>query len=201
MIQEVVLLTGEMEGPHFQALLISLNPRLKVIHAQTQDELEAACLRPAPKGGRRLIAFSTSVIVPKVILNGLSMEAYNFHSGPPTYPGSHSASFAIYDRAKYFGVTAHVMREKVDCGPIIAVEWFVIHKNARFMELELSAYKLLLNIFTNLAPHFATSSDPLPVIDAHWSCQKRTNAEFESMKNLEADMDEAEIKLRFKAFG
>ena len=198
---EVILLTGEVEGPHFQALLESLNPRLKIIHVQSSDELEIACLKPTPEGGRRLIAFCTSVIVPKDILNGLSFEAYNFHSGPPTYPGSHSASFAIYEGAKHFGVTVHVMEEKVDCGPIVVFEQLLIQENIRFMELELESYELLLKIFTNLAPHIATSNKPLPIIDVHWSGHKHTNAEFENMKVIEADMDEAEIRLRFRAFG
>jgi hypothetical protein len=86
MPEEVVLLTGEVEGPHFRAMLTSLNPGLAVIQTQTREELEVACLGPAPGGGRRLIAFSTSVIVPKAVLDGLSMEAYNFHPGPLRTP-------------------------------------------------------------------------------------------------------------------
>ena len=69
------------------------------------------------------------------------------------------------------------------------------------MELEMESYELLLKIFAELAPHFATSNDPLPVIDVQWSGVKHTKAEFEAMKILEADMDEDEIKLRFRAFG
>jgi hypothetical protein len=52
-----------------------------------------------------------------------------------------------------------------------------------------------------MAPHFASSDDPLPVIDAQWSGARHTKAEFEAMKVLEADMDEAEINLRYRAFG
>ena len=201
MPEEVVLLTGEVEGPHFRAMLTSLNPGLTVIHTQTREELEAVCLNTGPGGGRRLIAFSTSVIVPKTVLNGLQMSSYNFHPGPPTYPGSHAASFAIYDGTEHFGATAHVMEEKVDCGPIVAVEWFVIPEKARFMDLELKTYELLLEMFADLMPHLATSDDPLPVIDAQWSGNKHTKAEFEAMKELEADMEEAEINLRYRAFG
>jgi methionyl-tRNA formyltransferase len=201
MPEEVVLLTGEVEGPHFRAMLTSFNPGLTVIHTQTREELEAACLNPAPVGGRRLIAFSTAVIVPKAVLDGLSLAAYNFHPGPPAYPGSHAASFAIYDGAEHFGATAHVMEEKVDCGPIVAVEWFVMPENPRFMELEIKTYELLLKIFADFASHFATSDDPLPVIDAQWSGSKHTKAEFEAKKELVADMDEAEINLRYRAFG
>ncbi|HIM24292.1 MAG TPA: hypothetical protein EYM29_01570, partial [Rhodospirillales bacterium] len=46
-------------------------------------------------GVRRLIAFSTSVIVPKAILDGLETPAYNFHPSPPTYPGSHATNFSF----------------------------------------------------------------------------------------------------------
>ncbi|MBT3305444.1 MAG: methionyl-tRNA formyltransferase [Alphaproteobacteria bacterium] len=201
MPDEVILLTGEVEGPHFRAMLTSLNPGLAVVHTQTREELEAACLKPVPAGGRRLISFSTSVIVPKAVLDGLTMTAYNFHPGPPTYPGSHAASFAIYEGADYFGATAHVMEEKVDCGPIVAAEWFAMLENPRFMELEIKTYELLLKIFADFAPHFATSNDPLPEIDAKWSGAKHTKAEFEAMKVLEADMEETEINLRYRAFG
>ncbi len=84
---------------------------------------------------------------------------------------------------------------------IVAVEWFVMPEGARFMDMKLKTYELLLKIFADLAPHFATSNDPLAEIDARWSGPKHTKAEFEAMKVLEADMDEAEINLRYRAFG
>ena len=201
MLKEVVLLTGEVEGPHFRTMLKSFNPDLIVIHVQSLEELKKAFLSPSKNGERRLIAFSTPIIVPKNILNELSIKSYNFHSGPPTYPGSHPASFAIYEGAKYFGATAHVLEEKVDCGAIVGVEWFLIQENTRFMELEIRAYELLLKLFTDFAPHFATSEESLPELEVHWSGVKHTKSEFEAMKELEIDMDEEEIKLRFRAFG
>ncbi len=202
MPEEIILLTGDVEGPHFRVILESHNPALVVVHAQTRDELEAACLRPTTGGGaRRLISFSTSVIVPAAVLEALGLPAYNFHPGSPEYPGSHAASFAIYDGAGRFGATAHLMEEKVDCGPIVAAEWFVVPEKARFLDLEIKTYELLLKIFADLVPHLATSDNPLPAIDAQWSGTKHTNAEFFSMKELKPDMDEAEINLRFRAFG
>ena len=123
MPEEIILLTGEVEGPHFRAMLENANPALKVVHAETVAALGDACAAPPPGGGaRRLVAFSTHIIVPGPILDGLSAPAYNFHPGPPTYPGSHAASFAIYEGAEHFGATAHVMDHQVDCGPIVAVE-------------------------------------------------------------------------------
>ncbi|NQU61455.1 MAG: methionyl-tRNA formyltransferase [Rhodospirillales bacterium] len=202
MLEEIILLTGEVEGPHFRVILESVNPGLTVVHAETLGALEAACARPPIGGGkRRLIAFSTPVIVPAAVLAGLDGPAYNFHPGSPAYPGSHAASFAIYEGAEHFGATAHVMEPKVDCGPIVAVEWFVMPENIRFMDLELKTYEVLLKMFSSLAPHLATSDKPLPETDDQWSGPKRTNAQFEAMKELVADMDEAEVMLRFRAFG
>ncbi len=202
MPEEIILLTGEVEGPHFRTMLESCNSGLVIVHAETLEELETACLRPTAGGGlRKLLAFSTSVIVPEAVLAALPGPSYNFHPGSPAYPGTHAASFAIYEGAEHFGATAHVMEDKVDCGPIVAAEWFVVPENTRFMDLELKTYELLLKMFADRVGHLATSDDPLPVIDAQWSGKKHTDAEFEAMKEIEADMEEAEINLRFRAFG
>ncbi|HEX9568430.1 MAG TPA: formyltransferase family protein [Rhodospirillales bacterium] len=202
MPEEVVLLTGEVEGPHFRAILQSVNRSLIVHHAETLEALAAICGAPTQGGGlRRLVAFSTGVVVPPAILDGLRTPAYNFHPGPPTYPGSHAASFAVYEGAERFGATVHEMTAQVDSGPIVAVEWFEMPANVRFMDLELATYKVLLKLFADLAPTLATSDAPLPRIDVNWSGRRRTKAEFEKMKVLEADMDEAEIRLRYRAFG
>jgi methionyl-tRNA formyltransferase len=202
MPEEIVLLTGEVEGPHFRAILQGLNPALVVHHARMLAELENICASPPPKGGlRRLIAFSTDVIVPKALLDGLGAPAYNFHLGPPTYPGSRAASFAIYEGAEKFGATVHEMAASVDSGPIIAVEWFDMPAKARFLDLELMTYRLSAKLFNDLAPRLATSDDPLPPIGVQWSGKKHTNAEFRKMKELVADMDESEIRRRYRAFG
>ena len=72
----------------------------------------------------------------------------------------------------------------------------MVPEGARLMDLELKTYELLLKMFTDRVPHLAASDDPLPVIDAQWSGKKHTDAEFEAMKELEAN-----ITLRFRAFG
>ena len=57
----------------------------------------------------RLIAFATPVIVPGRILASLGYGAYNFHPGPPQYPGWAPAHFALYEQANEFGATVHAM--------------------------------------------------------------------------------------------
>lgn len=200
MPSEIVLLTSDAEADQLRGILRRHNPALEVVHARDRVELDAAC----PDGGgdgRRLIAFCTSVIVPARALAAVQQPAYNFHPGPPTYPGSHVASFAIYDGAKMFGATAHEMAEAVDSGPIVGVEWFRVPDGLRFMDLELRAYKALVDLFLKLAPHLACEGAPLERLDMTWGERATTNKDFERMRRIDETMTEAEIKRRFRAFG
>ena len=199
MPKEIVLLTGEVEGPHLAAALRGYNPALSVAHVEDRHQLTDACSKPST-GYRRLIAFCTSVIVPAEVLEAVDGPAYNFHPGPPTYPGAHAASFAIYDDAKRFGVTAHEMEAKVDSGRIVAVKWFDIVEDLRFPELEIKAYRALVELFRELAPQLAGASTPLPRADETCSGHQTTSAEFDQMREIDETMSEAEIKRRFRAF-
>jgi len=203
MLNEIVLLTGGVEGPHLAMVLNNHNPDLSIVCAETASELEAACLGPDrdQNSPPRLIAYCTNVIVPASVLDAVHAPAYNFHPGPPTYPGAHAAGFAIYDGAAHFGVTAHEMERSVDSGVIVGVDWFDLPENSRFTDLELKAYGQLLQLFNRLAPWLATNADPIPALDMGWGERKTTSADVERMKELDADMSEEEIKRRWRAFG
>ena len=105
------------------------HPQLTIYPVATSDDLAAidtGVLRRA-----RLIAFSSPVIVPPDVLSALGFGAYNFHPGPPEYPGWAPAHFALYEGAAEFGATAHAMAERVDSGPIVAVSRFPIPSDIR----------------------------------------------------------------------
>ncbi len=202
MLEEVILLTSEVEAPFLGDMLRQFNPALITVHAETKDQLIDACAKPPPGGGaRRLIAFCTAVIVPAKVLDSLPGPAYNFHPAPPSYPGSHPASFAIYEGAELYGVTAHEMVAAVDAGAIVAVDWFDMPANPRFTDLETLAYRALVSLFAQLAERLATDNTPLPPSGDVWFGPKRTKQDFERMQEFTADMDEEEIKRRFRAFG
>jgi len=204
---EIVLLTGGVEGEYLANVLGQANPDLSVVCVETLEGLRDACLSSnsveesdaGPK--RRLIAYCTDVIVPQEILDRVASPAYNFHPGPPAYPGSSAASFAIYDGARTFGVCAHEMKAKVDSGAIVGIGEFDIPENTRFTDLEILAYKQMLTLFQRLAPDLACSDQPLARIDAEWGQRKTSKADVARMKEITADMDEDEIRLRWRAFG
>jgi len=83
-----------------EAELKKHNPNMNFVTVTNKgslSELPAATLSQA-----RLIGFTTDVIVPATILAKIGFGCYNFHPGPPEYPGFEPIRFALYDDARSF---------------------------------------------------------------------------------------------------
>jgi methionyl-tRNA formyltransferase len=195
----IILLTGPTEQPVLTSVLRNANPRLTVHAPATLADIDA--LPPDVLARARLIGFVTPVVVPKRILDGLGYGAYNFHPGPPHYPGWLPAHFAVYDQASEFGATVHVMIERVDAGPIVGVERFPIAPRIGVAELEQLAYVEVARLFWKLAPALATDGEPHETLPVQWSGRKSTRRMHARMCELSADVSEAELGRRIDAFG
>src|ERR1700692_3765257 len=124
MFDTILLLAGAPEQSVLPLALRGHNPLLTVIPVGSAAEL--AALDSDLLSRARLIAFVTPEIVPQNVLARLGYGAFNFHPGPPGYPGWAPAHFALYHQAREFGATLHVMVEHVDAGPIIDVAYFPV---------------------------------------------------------------------------
>jgi len=195
----IILLTGQAEHATLAALLKRHNPRLTVHAVQTLAELEAFERHDLRRA--RLIAFLTAVIVPQGILNQLDFGAYNFHPGPPNYPGWVPSHFAVYDRATVFGATAHVMTEQVDSGPIVDIELFDIPPGTGVFDLEKLAFTAAARLLWRLAPALATQRDPLQPLPIQWCGRRCTRRLYEAMCEIPADISAEELERRLSAFG
>jgi len=194
----IVLLTGDVEAAPLTDVLHSHVPDLDIQHAETLAELR--CF--SQSGGHlRLISFVTGIIVPGDVLECFQGDAYNFHPGPPEYPGSGASNFAVYEEAKQFGSTAHIMTKSVDAGPIIQSVRFDIDPSLRFTDLELCAYRAAFDLFIDLSEVLAVSAEPLKPSGEQWSGIKRRKQDVIDMQTVTPQMDEAEITKRFRAFG
>src|SRR6202451_1914372 len=156
MFDTILLLAGAAEQSSLPLALRGHNPLLTVIPVGTAAELaalDANLLRRA-----RLIAFVTAEIVPPSVLARLGYGAFNFHPGPPNYPGWAPAHFALYDQARQFGATLHVMVEQVDAGPIIDASFFPVPADISVFGLEGLAYARLAQLFWRKAQSLATEA-------------------------------------------
>ena len=199
MFDTVILLSSALEREVFMTVLSTHNPCLTIIPVETLADLNA--LEPDTLAGARLIAFVTGVIVPADVLDQLGYGAYNFHPGPPAYPGYAPAHFALYRRAAEFGATAHVMAARVDEGPIVGVEMFSIPPGTSVISLEGMAYARLSYLFWSLAKPLATCSKPLAPLPLSWSGKKTTRRDYAAMRDVLADIPSDELDRRLELFG
>jgi methionyl-tRNA formyltransferase len=199
MFDTVILLSSALEREIFMTVLSEHNPCLTVIPVETLADLNA--LQPDTLASARLVAFVTGVIVPAKLLHQLGYGAYNFHPGPPGYPGFAPAHFALYRRALEFGATAHVMAARVDEGPIVGVEMFSIPPGASVISLEGMTYARLTYLFWSLAAKLATCSQPLAHLPLTWSGKKTTRRDVAAMCGIAADIPKDELDRRIELFG
>jgi methionyl-tRNA formyltransferase len=193
-LDTIVLLTGEVEHPVLGSILQAHNPQLAIRPVASCADL--AALEPQLLGRARLIAFATDVVVSPSILDQLGYGAYNFHPGPPHFPGWRPAHFAIHHRATEFGATAHVMLERVDAGPIVGVELFAVPAGSTVGGLEELAYAQLARLFGRLARPLATQIEPLAELPIRWSGKKTSRRALAAMCGIPLDLPRDELDRR-----
>ena len=198
---QIILVTGEVEGPFLTKILREFKESLTISHVQSQVELSKIFKTTCRFPSLRLIGFCTSIIVPANVVTTLPGLAYNFHPAPPSYPGVNAANFAIYNGEERFGVTAHVMHEQVDAGPIVGVDWFDIPEHFNHVDLETKAFSTLLRLFHQLCPLLVETETPLPELNIQWSGQVTRRKDFENLTAPLSVMSEAEMDRRKRAFG
>lgn len=200
MLSQAIILTGSREAPTLTELLKRHNAQLTVRHAESEAEL----LKHMAATGyaARLIAFTTGVIVKQDLLDKLKLKPYNFHPGPPTYPGRYPEAWGIYQEARWFGSTAHQMVRLVDEGPIVDIDMFEVPAGADRFDMAKLCYGSVTRLFQWLSPVLATSTEDLPLReDLQWSGRKWRLADYEDLRDHPPADDEVERLRRFNSFG
>ena len=73
-----------------------------------------------------LISFLNSRYISKSVRKKIKINSFNFHPGPPEYPGFGCYNFALLDQVNFYGSTIHVINDKFDSGKIVNVKKFKI---------------------------------------------------------------------------
>ena len=139
-----------------------------------------------------LISYISPWIVPKAVLDKTKGWSINFHPGPPEYPGIGCFNFAIFDSAKQFGVTAHIMESKVDTGKIIGVKRFSMAEKETVESLSLKTYSALLSLYKNIIS-FVVNNNSLPESSETWKRKPYKRSELEQLATIKTNMSEEEI--------
>jgi methionyl-tRNA formyltransferase len=199
MFDTVILLAGAAERFTLPLALLGHNPLLTVLPVETSADLAALDSDVFPRA--RLIAFVTPEIVPAGIFAQLGYGAFNFHPGPPSYPGWAPSHFALYDQATEFGATVHVMVERVDAGPIVDVALFPIPPDTSVLALEGLAYAHLAQLFWRMARSLATDPEPPRTLSARWGNKKYSRRAYREICEIPLDIPKEEFDRRIRVFG
>jgi methionyl-tRNA formyltransferase len=199
MFDTILLLAAAAEQSILPLALRGHNPLLTVIPVGSAAEL--AALDSGLLSRARLIAFVTAEIVPPSVLARLGYGAFNFHPGPPSYPGWAPAHFALYDQAPVFGATLHVMVEQVDAGPIIDVAFFPVPADISVVGLEGLAYAHLAQLFWRRAKSLATDAVPPSTLPIEWGSRKYSRRAYRAICDIPLDIPKEELDRRLKVFG
>lgn len=173
------------------------NPRFLSI--RRTDNLDH--LTPGVLDGARIIAFCTDVVIPAPILEQTRYGAYNFHPGPPTYPGWFPSCFAVYDGATEFGATAHIMAERVDSGPIVGTNLFAMTPDQVLIEVDQRACLCAGQLLSHMARDLMQFEPPLPPLGPQWSGRRSTKKMFAALCEVTDDMPSEERARRARAVG
>lgn len=96
--------------------------------------------------GDYIFSFRSKFILKKNILKKAKKMSINFHPGPPEYRGIGCANFAILNDEKVYGVTAHLINNKIDNGKILKVNYFKIKKSWNLKLLLKKTHQSLLEL-------------------------------------------------------
>jgi len=145
-----------------------------------------------------LISYLSPWIIPKNVLNMTKGHNINFHPGPPKYPGFGCFNFALYNNEAFYGVTAHIMEEKIDTGKIIGVKNFQILENETVYSLSIKSYGYMLYLFYEIID-YKISFKGILVREDVWQRKPYTRKDLEELCRITPDMPEREVERRIKA--
>lgn len=199
MARKIVLLTPVEEFKDLSIQVKRIDPKADILHADTLKILRAQV--SGFTADDRVISFATPVIVPPGVINMLPSPAYNFHNGPPAYPGLFPACFAIYDGAVQFGATVHEIVEAVDQGPIVGLQMCDIPSTIDRLHLEALSRELLSRLLDKMLPIILDTTRVPSPLDVAWSKRVTRKPDFDALCQLPEGVDAEEFALRLRAVG
>lgn len=155
--------------------------------------------------GDYIFCFRSMFILPKSLINRAKVAAINFHPGSPEYPGSGSLNFALYENSKFYGVTSHLMSEKVDAGSIVECRRFPIHDSDSVNTLLERTHVKLLDLFfdvvsgISIGGHNYIKKSLDTFADDRWSGVNRKIRDLDRLSIIDKNITEDDLKKLIRA--
>ncbi len=195
MNKTIVLLTP-LTGAQLERLVAIFSDDARVVVAQSTADLMAIDF----DSETTLLSFGSGVIVCDTILTGLSKPAYNLHAASPQFPGRDPHHHAIYRGAENYGVTLHIMTDKVDAGSIVAVKTFPIGRGDTPASILARANEAGMALLERLGTRLL-EAEQLPQLEGvSWGTRKTSRTDLLHLCNITPLIGEDDFTRRCQAF-
>jgi len=155
--------------------------------------------------GDYIFCFRSYFIIPIDLINRASITAINFHPAPTEFPGSGCINWALYDNSPIYGVTAHIMNEKIDNGAVVECRRYPVLPQDTVTTLlaraHMKTFDLLADITTGLAMEGKNYLDKC--LDASknevWHGEARKMHEIDKLQKVDPNCTKEELERIIRA--
>ncbi len=147
-----------------------------------------------------LISFLNSMYINKSVRKKIKINSFNFHPGPPEYPGFGCYNFAMLDKVNFYGSTVHIINDKFDSGKIINVKKFKF--SYKKFNLEKLIRKTHENIIKQAKDFINDIQNKKLKIEGNlkWKKKAYTKKEFETAREIKLNDTRKNVLKKIKAF-
>lgn len=151
-----------------------------------------------------IICYRSYLIIPKFLLDKTKYYNINFHPASPNYPGSGGVNLALLNEDQEFGVTAHLMNEKVDSGDIIEYRSFKVNKIDNVQSLLDRTHNYLYCLFIELTTQLRQEGNEIikskiKQNKIKWSKSLTKISDIDKLQVIEKDVTEIELEKRIRS--
>ena len=147
-----------------------------------------------------LISFLNSMYIDKSVREKIKINSFNFHPGPPKYPGFGCYNFALLDNVNFYGSTVHMINDKFDNGKIVNFNKFKISYEK--LDLEKLISMTHRNIIKQAKDFINDILNKKLKIKSNfkWKRKAYTKREFEIAREIKLNDSKANVLKKIKAF-
>lgn len=152
-----------------------------------------------------IFASRSHFILKKKLINQAKYAAINFHPGPPSYRGIGCVNYAIYEKSKTYGATAHIIDEKIDHGKIIDVKLFKVSKFDTVEKVLSKTYKIQFNQAVKIINKlYQSNSNLIKLINKNkkkykWSKKIKSRSDLDKFYIIPKNINISRLKTRLRA--
>ncbi|MBV1900397.1 MAG: hypothetical protein KUG56_01870 [Kordiimonadaceae bacterium] len=148
--------------------------------------------------GDIILCFRSHFILDEKLIAQASIAAINIHPGPPAYRGTGCVNWALYEEAKSYGTTAHLMAQKIDSGTILDVRRFPVTLSDTLQSILKKTYenateqaKNIIDVVTEEGSNGVRRLTQLSSQEC-WVGKVRSMRELDALYHIPSDADEDE---------